>query len=77
MAEILFSRHALDNMRLRGIDQQDVAEALASGLPGRADPKTGHLVHRLGRARIVSRRDGESITVLSAYEVDDFLTKAV
>ncbi len=36
------------------------------------DPKTGHFVTRMGDVRIVTKRDADSVTVLTAMRAGEF-----
>lgn len=75
-SEVLFTDNALMSMKLRDISTAEVVRTLRAASADRVDPKTGHVVSRSGDVRIVSKRDGASIVVLTAMRTDEFADPA-
>ncbi len=69
--EVAFTLHAEQMLKARGIKKLDVSKALSTG-SFRVDSKTGHEVFRSGNLRVVIKREGDRVIVLTASDVGDF-----
>jgi hypothetical protein len=67
---VLMTSHATQMLKSRGISQATVLKALSSGT-SRIDSETGREVVRAGDLRLVVKRDGNTITVVTAVTDKD------
>ena len=67
--------HAEQMPKARGMKKLDVSKALSTG-SFHVDSQTGHEVFRFGDLRVVVKREGDRLLVLTASRVGDFAEHA-
>jgi hypothetical protein len=73
--QIVMTLHAEQMLKARGVAMSDILTTLSSGSYS-VDSKTGHEVFRPGDLRIVVKREGNRIAVLTAVRAGDFAEDA-
>jgi hypothetical protein len=72
---VTLTSHASQMLKSRGVTRTALMKALTSGTT-KVDAKSGREVVRAGDLRLVIKRDGNTITVLTAMKADELSASA-